>query len=130
MAWKPLIAVAFLCNVVLGNVCMLQLAHAMAPEGARDPRLMSRVDAKDCPFLRAAAASPQKQNGCADGHCLTVPPHDVTVVPALAAVASAAVLPACPPEIAFPDPFASLSLRPLPESPPPLHAVRTVVLRR
>ncbi len=129
MAWKRFVGLAYFSFLLLGNVCVSDLAHAAVPSPGPVAVPMSRAPT-DCPFARADAR-PSDPTPCASGHCLSKPAPQTSC---LSAGAQAVTPPELPVSFFAYGPAFGAALPYLPhitESPPPsLRAVRTVVLRR
>ena len=100
MTWKNVVTAAYLCNLLLGNVCLLQVANAAEQDG---PVVrMSMNDPAKCPWIDANAGRedlPARESPCATGHCFSQPePHDSNLTLALQEIPSQGIIPPSPVE--------------------------------
>ncbi len=83
---QRVIGLAFALNVILGNVCLLEITFAIEPEIKSDYEAFSRADATECPWIVPQSRAPSipsetpKNNDspCTNGHCLTTPPPGIS----------------------------------------------------
>ncbi len=84
---QRIVGIAFCLNVILGNVCLLEITFAIEPEIKSDFEAFSRADATECPWtvpqsrapnLPAGTTDDGRQTPCTNGHCLTTPPPAIS----------------------------------------------------
>ncbi|MBI3331667.1 hypothetical protein HYZ99_01770 [Candidatus Peregrinibacteria bacterium] len=127
MSLKHFIGVMFVFHLLVANLCFVQLAQAVAPEGELP---ISLENATDCPWVTMSTAQNQGESPCASGHCYTEPTVEITDT---AHVVQEVFAPAFPVE---PEPFELVipENEALPiettESPPGITGVTTVVLKQ
>lgn len=134
---KSVIGVAYVLQVLVGNVCLIDLAQAMAPGGVPEAAApMSREDIPQsretltCPWISAESqtADPAAPSPCDSGTCMTNPAPEVPCLLTAVHASEPQTLPTYMAQDPVP-PVHPDSPRPAPKGGPPPLALAGVVLR-
>lgn len=133
MSMKILASIGFTSYILLGNVCMMQMAGAaempMSHEEHAEMSMtpMSSADCEHCPKQEQPDETPKKGMPCSGGHCISE-----SIPSSSAAVQTPGLLAASTPPTAVSLPTVSLEPNGLPHStaPPAIPiSTKTIVLR-
>jgi hypothetical protein len=133
MSMKILTSIGFASYVLLGNVCMMQMAGAEempmshGEHAEMDMTPMSSTDCEHCPKQEEPDETPKKGMPCSGGHCISE-----SIPQSSAAVQTPGLLAAAMPPTVVSLPTVSLELNGLPHStaPPGIPiSTKTIVLR-
>lgn len=128
------IIAALIVHLILGNICLNSVVHAYSPLSDDDGVRMSVDAVSQCPFINMSRNVPQAQieeeqeSPCASGNCYKQPHTEASSTSVMMKEIVATVLPFPTNDTAVYQ--STIDLLPLiTESPPPLFALHTIVLR-
>jgi len=129
------VGLAFVLNLLLGNVCLLGTAYAANPIDESVETLLSRevpmsFNVITCTWVKTDDGwQPTADSPCASGHCLKKEAPETSCLAAAPAERAAAVLPVAPPEEPFVVWTDAIAVELPEERPPILLGLDSVVLR-